>query len=67
MFRYEDSGTYCCRLHNGKGNSQVHFSQEAVVIVKAHEDHHHPIVKIPGEFSYNEIKALACTVHFHHH
>ncbi|XP_048733414.2 mucosa-associated lymphoid tissue lymphoma translocation protein 1-like [Ostrea edulis] len=45
--RYEDSGTYCCRLHNGKGNSQVHFSQEAVVIVKAHQDHHHPIVKIP--------------------
>lgn len=38
--RCEDSGTYCCRLHNGKGNSQIHFSQEAVVIVKGN---HFPI------------------------
>ncbi|XP_022332295.2 mucosa-associated lymphoid tissue lymphoma translocation protein 1-like isoform X2 [Crassostrea virginica] len=31
---FEDAGTYCCRLHNGKGNSQIHFSREAVVKVK---------------------------------
>ncbi|KAK3099026.1 hypothetical protein FSP39_025389 [Pinctada imbricata] len=32
--KVSDSGTYCCRLHNGQGDSQVHFSEEAVVIVE---------------------------------
>lgn len=35
VFRFDDSGTYCCRLHNGKGDTQVHFSGESVVVVKS--------------------------------
>lgn len=35
VFRFDDSGTYCCRLHNGKGDTQVHFSRESVVVVKS--------------------------------
>lgn len=35
VFRFDDSGTYCCRLHNGKGDTQVHFSRDSVVVVKS--------------------------------
>lgn len=55
--RFDDSGTYCCRLHNGKGDTQVHFSGESVVVVKSRP------LKKPG---YEE-DTSACTTDTNHH
>lgn len=35
VFRFDDFGIYCCRLYNGKGDIQVYFSGELVVVVKS--------------------------------